>query len=72
MKDIKLGVPFTIERGGRKATYKITRHPEVKDIFALIADHPHLKYNTPSRDERYLINSGLTIEDTYEKAVWHT
>ena len=70
--DIKLNKIFLIERGGRKARYKIIRHPEWPEVFALVADHPYLHYNTPQRDEKYIINASRTLEGAYEHAVMHT
>ena len=41
-----------------------TGEGEYKDIA-----HP---LNTPTRDEKYIINGSNTIDKTYEQAVYHT
>lgn len=77
--NIELDKPFTIERGGRKATYKIIKRKEKDnyldveyDVYNLVSNHRFIDYNYPARDEDHIINGSTTMEGAYEKACWHT
>lgn len=70
--DIKVGVPFQIEKGGRCAWWKIIRHPYFDDAFALVADHPYLMSGLWNFDEKHIVDACKTVEDTWERAYDHT
>ena len=69
---IRVGVPFIINRGNRKAKYKIAPHPYIPGAYALIADHPWINYNYFNQDIDNIINGSNTIERTWEQAYYHT
>lgn len=70
--NIKLGVPFIIERGGRKAKWKIIKCPFIDNAYSLVADHRYIDFDYPIRDENNIVNGSTTIEGTYKQACWHT
>ena len=69
--NIKIGIPFKIEKGNRIAWYKIIEHPYF-DAFALIADHPYLRLSLKKEDEKHIIYGGNTIQKAWESAYSHT
>lgn len=69
---IRLGIPFKIERGRRSKIFKIIEHPFMENAYALIADHHNIRYNTPSRDAKFIINGSYSIQGAYEQAQWRT
>lgn len=42
-KDIEIGKIFLVEKGNRKARWKIIKHPYFDNAYALISDHQYLK-----------------------------
>lgn len=69
---IVVGVPFQIEKGGRRARWKIIRHPYFDDAFALVADHLYLRTDICRYDEKHIVDACKTVEDTWKRAYDHT
>lgn len=42
---ITLGKPFMLERGGRKAKYKIIKPSFLDDAYSLVSDHAYIHQN---------------------------
>ena len=68
IQNIEVGRVFTIEKGKRKAHYKIISHPYFKDAYALISDHVYLHANLPNLDSKYICGASKTIEGVWKQA----
>jgi hypothetical protein len=71
--NIEVGKVFEINKGGRKARYKIIPHPYFDDAYALIEDYEYLGCNALSHlDRKHIINASKTIEGAWKHAYNHT
>lgn len=72
-KNIELNKPFTIEKGNRKARWKIINHPYFDDTFALVRNHVYIRENNfMNSDYNHIVGGGTTIEKAYKNAYDHT
>lgn len=70
--NIEVGKVFAIEKGKRKAYYKIIPHPYFDDAYALIADHAYLRGNLLTFDKMHICSGSKTIEGAWQQAYDHT
>jgi len=84
-KNIELNKIFTIEKGNRKARWKIIEHPNFDNAFALVKDHLYMKsfdiFDGMSdfehsiykkEDYKHIVSGSNTIEKTWQQAYDHT
>ena len=70
---LELNSIFVIEKGNRKAKWKVIEHPNF-DAFALVADHPRLRPSTMflAEDIKHIVSGNKTLEGIYKQAYDHT
>lgn len=72
-KNIELDVPFVIEKGNRKARWKIINSPYFDGAFALVKDHIYIRENNfMNSDYDHIVSGSNTIDKTWQQAYDHT
>ena len=51
---------------------KFINDGELRNAYALIADHPYLSYNFKTEDYKHIVYGGNSIKKTWESAYNHT
>jgi len=72
-KNIELNIPFTIEKGSRKAKWKIVEHPYFDDAYALVRDYRYMGCDDILKlDCEHIVSGSKTIEKAWQQAYDHT